>query len=32
MDFLKILAAIGAYVTVLMGGIWLVRWMGRRNR
>lgn len=32
MDLLKILAVVGIYVTVLAGGIWVVRLMSRRQR
>ena len=31
-DLLKILMAVGVYVAVLAGGIWVVRLMGRRDR
>lgn len=32
MDLLKVLAVVGIYVTVVAGGIWVVRLMSRRRR
>jgi hypothetical protein len=32
MDLLKMLFVVFTYAAVLLGGIWVVRWMGRRER